>query len=323
MIGLLLNAFFPHFLWVALVFTGFADQGWAEPASPAATASSPKLELFTFGFQRDPAMDGSDAYRETVSWVAASAQSGNALSQCLYGVLHHLGLGVPQNDQEAFRWFLSSAEHHRRAASYNVAVCYWKGKGVARNPEEAIRWFQDSAREGFLPAKKALEQIQKGGSTTSLPLPSQISKEAAVASPEPAWDLEKSFQGHTYRFVAQKRSWHVAKESAERAGGHLVVIESPKENAFVADLVSQACGGAPQETWIGLSNDNEAGQWTWVAGKKLKYTNWNTGEPNNTGGIENFAQLGKPTLTDSAEMGKWNDMNAGWKSYYVIEFDRP
>ena len=295
----------------------------AEPSLGSAAGTKTPFKIFTFGFQRNPALDGSEAYRETVSWIAASAQSGNALSQCLYGVLHHLGLGVPQNDKEAFHWFLRSAEQHRRAASYNVAVCYWEGRGVDPNPEEALRWFQDSAQEGFPPAKRALEEIKNGTLAAPQAVRGPIPTPAALPAPVPPRALEKVFQGHTYRFVPEKRSWHLAKEKAEKAGGHLVTVESPQENVFVADLVREACGGLSQEIWIGLTNDNEDGDWKWVTGKKLSYANWNTGEPNNTGGIENFAQLGKPTLKDPAEMGKWNDMMAGWKSYYVIEFDRP
>ena len=296
------------------------DAGWAKPPPASPAEARPEFSLFTFGFQMNPALKGSEDYRESVSWISASAQSGNALSQCLYGVLHHWGLGVPRNDEEAFHWFLSSAKQHRRAASYNVAVCYWQGIGVARDAKEASRWFNKAAQEGFLPAQKALEQIQKipGPSISSTETPAR----AVAAAPLPSVrSLEKVFQGHTYRFVPEKRSWHLAKASAEKAGGYLVVIESAKENDFVASLVREAGGGVPMETWIGLSNDNESGQWTWVTGQKLDYANWNTGEPNNAGGVENFAQLGKPTLTEPEEMGRWNDIMPGWKSYYVIEMD--
>jgi len=54
--------------------------------------------------------------------------------------------------------------------------------------------------------------------------------------------------------------------------------------------------------WIGLTDIFQEGNFVWVTGEKVTYTNWYDGQPSNGGKIEHFAHI-SPT----SYKRKWND----------------
>ena len=50
--------------------------------------------------------------------------------------------------------------------------------------------------------------------------------------------------------------------------------------------------GVSTGVWLGLTDEFEEGNWQWVTGEPLNYTNWYDGEPNNNGGLEHYAEFG-------------------------------
>ncbi len=130
--------------------------------------------------------------------------------------------------------------------------------------------------------------------------------------------------GHRYevRVYLSPRTWLEARDDAALSGGHLVTITSANEESFVASLVyarTDTFDGS-YGPWIGAyqpnptANDggNEpAGGWAWVTGETWSYHRWASGEPNNSGGHEDYAQY----FYDDANRG-WND-NDLWGSDLV------
>ncbi|HEY3390665.1 MAG TPA: lectin-like protein, partial [Prolixibacteraceae bacterium] len=150
--------------------------------------------------------------------------------------------------------------------------------------------------------------------------------------------------GHFYRFVENPNlSWSAARADASSATyyglkGYLATITSQVENDFIK-LKTRGVG------WIGASDAWAEGEWRWVTGPEGledsgkgrlffvtgsgpyqgEYTNWNTGEPNNVNGGENYAHI-TVFPSDAASSYKWNDLpdSGGQGDYaskgYLIEF---
>lgn len=101
--------------------------------------------------------------------------------------------------------------------------------------------------------------------------------------------------------------------AAEATGGHLVSIGSACENAFVSSI---AGGWA----WIGFTDQDSEGNFVWVNGEPVTYTNWCGGEPNNCCIGEHW------TTINWGGDGCWNDLyNSNNYDYYyylplIVEF---
>ena len=150
-------------------------------------------------------------------------------------------------------------------------------------------------------------------------------------------DVGTGFQGgvvnplncHYYQFYhTTDISWTNAEAAAERSTylgirGHLATITSESENILVSNLLQG------HDAWIG--GHGVLGDFTWVDtlsaipnrhNTTIGYSNWNDGEPNNFGGLENSLEM----FNSGALKGKWNDLQDSDLSHitsYVIEYDLP
>ncbi|KAG8536982.1 hypothetical protein GDO81_025285 [Engystomops pustulosus] len=75
----------------------------------------------------------------------------------------------------------------------------------------------------------------------------------------------------------------------------LVVINNENEQQFISGITRDVT------YWIGLSDIEDEGNWTWVDGTDYKssYQFWQPNEPNSYGGDEDCGQMRKE--------GRWND----------------
>ncbi len=142
--------------------------------------------------------------------------------------------------------------------------------------------------------------------------------------------------GHYYEYLNTSMNWTAAQPVAAARTyyglhGYLATVTSAAENSFI--LSKLAATG-----WIGATDQAVEGQWRWATGPEglangglgtLFYTgqnnnvnggpvagaynNWNSGEPNNAGGAENWAQFFPTT-------GFWNDLNSGNNLGSVVEY---
>ena len=141
---------------------------------------------------------------------------------------------------------------------------------------------------------------------------------------------------HYYEFVpSQGITWTAAKivaESMEYYGmqGYLATITDADE--------AQICGElSPGTGWIGGSDQDAEGIWKWMTGPESGtvfwsggpngsapagiYSNWNPGEPNNSGNNEDYAHITDPSVGPA---GSWNDLpnttNPQSPEYYATGF---
>jgi hypothetical protein len=115
---------------------------------------------------------------------------------------------------------------------------------------------------------------------------------------------QNNYNGHSYYRSTGTANWTTAKSNCVAMGGYLVTVTSSGENSFLFNLWPSG--------WIGLTDEVTEGTWKWVTGETFSYTNWNSGEPNNSGN-EDYIQF--------VSGGKWNDLNNTSSLAYVIEFD--
>ncbi|MBM4110082.1 MAG: hypothetical protein FJ254_01830 [Phycisphaerae bacterium] len=105
------------------------------------------------------------------------------------------------------------------------------------------------------------------------------------------------------RYVAYAATtWQSAEATAVQLGGHLVSIDDAQENEWVRANIANF-GGVDRRLWIGFNDVQVEGQFEWTDGTPPSFTNWNQGEPNNSGGAEDFTEL-------LGSNGQWNDQDA-------------
>lgn len=117
----------------------------------------------------------------------------------------------------------------------------------------------------------------------------------------------RTFNGHSYKFFPEQLSWKEAKARCEAMGGRLAMVESLEENNFVSGLVAAA---GKVDAWIGATDEGSEGQWRWVDGHLMTWTNWfkEQSQPNNKGGVEHFGLMSNMKLPNGKTIGwHWSD----------------
>jgi gliding motility-associated-like protein len=124
---------------------------------------------------------------------------------------------------------------------------------------------------------------------------------------------------HYYDYVpANLITWTDAKAAAEAMDyfglqGYLATLTIPDEGQISGEL-------SPGTGWIGASDAGAEGVWKWMTGPEVgttfwngnengsvapgMYENWNTGEPNNYNGGEDYAHI----TYNTGIPGSWNDL---------------
>jgi len=79
-------------------------------------------------------------------------------------------------------------------------------------------------------------------------------------------ELESNFE---LIYAGWSGTWHQARDRAIELGGHLATFSSEAEWNRMKSQVGGASG-----FWMGLTDEGQEGQWKWVTGEPLAYTNW-------------------------------------------------
>ncbi|VDI31643.1 perlucin-like protein [Mytilus galloprovincialis] len=117
----------------------------------------------------------------------------------------------------------------------------------------------------------------------------------------------KSFKDSCYLFVDNFMDWYDSQADCVRRGGHLVDIVDAEENEFIHSNL--------HDYWnwhhIGLSDTIDEGTFKWVTGTAMEYDNFWPGEPNDSRGAEDCAEM--------RYSGLWNDVSCYKNQYYICE----
>ena len=120
-----------------------------------------------------------------------------------------------------------------------------------------------------------------------------------------------SYNGHCYKWFAGTKNWSDARTHCQTFGGDLASVADAAENSFVHSLADDSTA-----SWTGFNDQASEGSWKWSDGTAVTYTNWNGGEPNNSGN-EDCMHLYK--YAGQSSSGRWNDANCGSGYPYTCE----
>ncbi|XP_053713358.1 CD209 antigen-like protein C [Synchiropus splendidus] len=110
-----------------------------------------------------------------------------------------------------------------------------------------------------------------------------------------------------YYVSPARKSWFDSRNFCVERGADLVVINSREEQEFMNKF--------GKITWIGLSQQQDNGQWVWVDGTPLNMSFWSLGEPNDFEGIEENC-----TEINDRPVGKsWNDADCQIEKSWICE----
>lgn len=119
-----------------------------------------------------------------------------------------------------------------------------------------------------------------------------------------------------YFLNPQYLSGSAAQTFAQNYGANLISIQSATENACILNDLNRLGYGSGDVIWIGFNDEAVEGQFVWYDQSPVVYTNWATGEPNNSGNNENCVQI----YPGGSQPGTWNDLNCGgYNSMSIIE----
>ncbi|MEM6451125.1 MAG: NF038122 family metalloprotease [Cyanobacteria bacterium P01_D01_bin.105] len=119
----------------------------------------------------------------------------------------------------------------------------------------------------------------------------------------------QTYNGHTY-LLSSFGTWAEAQADAKRLGGNLLTLNDAAEEAWIKSTF-----GTQQRFFIGINDQRIEGQFEWVSGEAVTYTNWAPGEPNNSGGSQDFG-----TINFSATK-QWDDVGSGVQRFGIIEIE--
>jgi len=121
--------------------------------------------------------------------------------------------------------------------------------------------------------------------------------------------------GHEY-YLLSPGNWTDKETEAENLGGTLAVIRNAAEQEwFYSQFGTEK--GATRNVWLGLHREYPGGPFAWATGEPVTYLNWDPGQPDNGGGVEDCGHIWQTDNPQNA--GKWNDGVGSAQMYGVAE----
>jgi len=107
-------------------------------------------------------------------------------------------------------------------------------------------------------------------------------------------------------------TWAQAKVDAQKRGGQLASVGSKEDWGKIFAILPNK-NGSEGYAWLGATDQDMEGVWKWADGKSMTYSNWSSGEPNNSHSEDFLVVFGK-------ERGHtWNDWSGANKTRYVLQ----
>lgn len=103
--------------------------------------------------------------------------------------------------------------------------------------------------------------------------------------------------------------------AAVNLGGHLASISDQAEHDWVFGMFG-AFGGVDRPLWIGLNDAASEGNFVWVNGEPVVYTNWLTGRPDGAFVTEDYVHM-QPSLLVARRLGDGKTAEITMATYFT------
>ncbi|ODA36811.1 hypothetical protein A6X21_01695 [Planctopirus hydrillae] len=140
-------------------------------------------------------------------------------------------------------------------------------KSVELAEKNADRELRDAFRKRKAAYDRRARELTQAGNLDQAVVIRRRMEDLASPINEPSKPFNGEFfalNGHRYAIFEEPLTWHFAKSLCEERGGHLAIINSDEELAFI----DQICGG--NACWLGASDEAKEGKWQWIDGSELK-----------------------------------------------------
>ncbi|RVE55535.1 hypothetical protein OJAV_G00235320 [Oryzias javanicus] len=115
------------------------------------------------------------------------------------------------------------------------------------------------------------------------------------------------FSGSFYYISTNKKSWQNSRNDCLGRGADLIIIDSREENEFA--------GAFQKRLWIGLSDRQNEGNWSWPDGSPLRKSFWQPWEPNGySDRDEDCVEINNFDPENS-----WNDISCTEQNFWICE----
>ncbi|MFW5925313.1 MAG: C-type lectin domain-containing protein [Myxococcota bacterium] len=154
------------------------------------------------------------------------------------------------------------------------------------------------------PSDGGMAEPMEDAGSPPMPEPDGGDGSQDAGEPPPACETR---DGGCYVLRTDSRAWGSAASECLAWGGHLVTIDDESEEQWLI-----ATFGPALDVWIGLSDRNEEGTFTWMNGSEADYRNWTSSAPDDRGGGEDCVAL------NSDSFG-WDDRKCQQERAYICE----
>ncbi|CAC5407409.1 unnamed protein product [Mytilus coruscus] len=129
-------------------------------------------------------------------------------------------------------------------------------------------------------------------------------------------------------FVRDKKSWQDGRANCRRLGGDLVMVKDASKQSFLLNYL-RLDHWDTDNIWIGATDQSREGDWRWVDGSKISYSQFADGQGNNHNNGFLFANGGNEdcALIRRDDGGHWHDYPCkpilgafGYTYSYACEF---
>ncbi len=194
--------------------------------------------------------------KEAFRFIEDAAQKKRVFAQIILGIYYENGFGVAKDKKEGFEWFRLAAEQGHARAQCNLGYGYEIGINVAKDEKEAVKWYRLAAEQGYARAQCCMGVCYDNGIGVT-----KDEKEAVK------WYRLASEQGDAraqcYLGVCYEYGTGVTKDEKEAVKWYRLAAEQGYASA-------QCCLGVCYDNGIGVTkkDEKEAVKWYRLAAEQ-------------------------------------------------------